>query len=410
MRFYFLLMFLYECYGQLNDVVSTHSFSPPFTKDTFKTWRASSGVIVTPKQVMLTPHGDLAHGSFWNNVRSTMPEWEVAFRFVGTHVAEDYPIMGEGMAFWFIERPGQFGPVYGAADYWEGLGLFFAISPPEKGQSHGNLIVSSLFNDGSRQYTTMNYDDLNHNHGCVRPLQKWNNVSFAVRLRYQQGTLSVSMNEGAPNFMSPSAQCFKIEDASLGIDKYFGLTAHTAQKHEKYSVAWLTTRDLSTSHEDVALEQERQKYRDRKAQEQQRSGRGGALDEAKFQHMVLNLLHQLQDGQNVLDETQEHLFGMMKGMWKDRQNASSIDERRMAGHLNRLFDQSQTSTGLLKELLMTGGMNGNMNGGRGGGPGGSGLSSGSYLMGLMVVVLVMAAALCGFWRYRKEGIKIYKRV
>lgn len=44
---------------------------------------------------------------------------------VPTHDTAHDICAGDGFAFWYVEAPELLGPVYGSADYWKGIGIFF---------------------------------------------------------------------------------------------------------------------------------------------------------------------------------------------------------------------------------------------------------------------------------------------
>ncbi len=78
-------------------------------------------------------------------VQSTMTDWEVTVEFSVT----GRPMLGgDGFAFWYVDRPGLLGPVYGSSDYWNGLLIAFDTFNND-GQGRNPLItahnVCSLF-------------------------------------------------------------------------------------------------------------------------------------------------------------------------------------------------------------------------------------------------------------------------
>lgn len=52
---------------------------------------------------------------------------------------------------WYVEKPNQPGPVFGYADQWKGMGLFFDSF--DNDNKNNNPYISVIVNDG-----TINYD------------------------------------------------------------------------------------------------------------------------------------------------------------------------------------------------------------------------------------------------------------
>lgn len=62
-------------------------------------------------------------------------------------------LFGDGMAFWYVKHPMQPGNVFGAADYFWGLGLFLDTYANQNGaHTHGHPYVSAMVNNASMAY------------------------------------------------------------------------------------------------------------------------------------------------------------------------------------------------------------------------------------------------------------------
>jgi hypothetical protein len=72
--------------------------------------------------IVLTPPGrPHLGGAIWSRKANTHQYWEVEFTFRVMGAERG----GNGLAFWFTAKKGLGGPVFGNADQWDGLGLFF---------------------------------------------------------------------------------------------------------------------------------------------------------------------------------------------------------------------------------------------------------------------------------------------
>ena len=123
------------------------------------------------------------------------------------------------------------GTVYGSSDYWTGLGLFFdTFNNDGRGT---NPFISAFFNDGTQKFDAATDGESQALGSCTFDFR---NLEFnsAARLRYQnkQLTLEIALQPDRPNGVIAPGQytyspCFTIANLELGIDKYFGFTAHT---------------------------------------------------------------------------------------------------------------------------------------------------------------------------------------
>jgi len=53
-------------------------------------------------------------------------------------------------AFWYTEKRLEEGPVFGSADRWNGLGIFFDSF--DNDGLHNNPYISVMLNDGTKSY------------------------------------------------------------------------------------------------------------------------------------------------------------------------------------------------------------------------------------------------------------------
>ena len=83
-------------------------------------------------------------------------EWEVTLVFDVWGRAENY--FGDGFALWYTEDPptvqagGAHGRVFGARDYWKGLGIFFDTYDNGNRQSQNHPFISVMYNDGTQSF------------------------------------------------------------------------------------------------------------------------------------------------------------------------------------------------------------------------------------------------------------------
>ncbi|XP_056181541.1 uncharacterized protein LOC130143027 isoform X2 [Falco biarmicus] len=78
--------------------------------------------IPSTDQIRVTTSLKSQRGSAWTKNKSIFEYWEVKVTF---RVTGRGRIGADGLAIWFTEEQGLEGPVFGAADKWNGVGIFF---------------------------------------------------------------------------------------------------------------------------------------------------------------------------------------------------------------------------------------------------------------------------------------------
>lgn len=242
-----------------------------------------------------------------------MTDWEVVVEF---SVSGRPNYGGDGFAFWFVESPQMIGSVYGAGDFWNGLGIFFdTYNNDGMGKSP---LISAVVNDGSLRYDYASDGASQALASCSYPFRNLPSPSFA-KITYQNQALSVdiALNHGDRSNPPRYEPCFRIERTELGVDKYFGLTAHTGDVADNHDVHSVTTHDLSPPN--AANTAKKQDHWAHTA-----TGTGfQELSTQEFQHQVLTLLHQLQSAANLLEVTQISMSDLINAMGSDNAQRSS---------------------------------------------------------------------------------------
>lgn len=77
--------------------------------------------------IRLTPSVPGARGWIWAERPNTYAEWqaELTFRVSGSHMHG-----GRGLAFWYTKEAMGDGPIFGARDNWDGLGIWLDSANP----------------------------------------------------------------------------------------------------------------------------------------------------------------------------------------------------------------------------------------------------------------------------------------
>lgn len=270
-----------------------HSFQPPYTGNSVPFWKHGAGAYVNDTYIRITPARQSRTGFFWNTQRSTMTDWEVEFDF---QIKGAKMLGGDGFAFWYTATPETVGPVYGSADYWIGLGVFFdTYDNNAMGQTP---LITAVVNDGTTKYDSGSDGESQAVGKCSYSLRNLDSVS-RVKIKYEDQSLSLSI---ATDASQPYEPCFKVNEVRLGIDKYFGLTAHTGDVADSHDIHRFVVNDLSRTNKDLtAVRRDYDQYLGKKQSQSEELGQGD------FQHKATTMLHQIQDSINALEEALANL-------------------------------------------------------------------------------------------------------
>ncbi|KAF8368125.1 ile-1, partial [Pristionchus pacificus] len=193
-------------------------------------WTVAGDAIASGEQLRLAPSMRSRKGIAWN--KRAMTESENFELEVSLKITGQGRIGADGLAIWFTSQPGTIGPVFGANDYWTGMGLFLD-SFDNDGQKN-NPIVALMMNDGTRSYD-------HHTDGSQQILSScqkdFRNKPFPSRIKieYSRNVLTVSIDDGMT--ATPRYQlCMRSENIFLPRNGYFGISAATGGLADDHDV------------------------------------------------------------------------------------------------------------------------------------------------------------------------------
>lgn len=220
-------------------------------------WMVTGDAIASGEQVRLAPSMRSRKGIAWNKrpmVESENFEVEIAFRITGQG-----RIGADGLALWYTAQQGTLGPVFGANDFWTGMGLFFD-SFDNDGQKN-NPFIALMVNDGTRQYDHQTDGSQQMLSGCQKDFR---NKPFPVRVKveYLRNVLTVQISDGMQ--ASPRYElCLRAENILLPKNGFFGVSAATGGLADDHDITDFSVYSLFTDHQkpQVTLpHEEKQKY------------------------------------------------------------------------------------------------------------------------------------------------------
>ncbi|VDK53705.1 unnamed protein product [Cylicostephanus goldi] len=186
-----------------------------------ETIQVSGDAIASGEQLRLAPSMRSRKGIVWN--KRPMQESENFQVDVSLKVAGQGRIGADGMAIWYTAQMGSIGPVFGANDFWTGMGIFMD-SFDNDGQKN-NPIIALMINDGTRSYDHQTDGSQQILASCQRDFR---NKPYPVHLRieYLKNVLTVYVDDGmqqTPRF----ELCMRAENILLPRNGHFGMSAAT---------------------------------------------------------------------------------------------------------------------------------------------------------------------------------------
>lgn len=149
---------------------------------------------------------------------------------------------GDGMAMWLTRQRAQSGAVFGSADEFEGLGIFFDTY---KNNRPGTVFpyVMAMIGDGRTQYDKDSDGRANEYAGCSARGLHGGDSSKKARVTYFQDKslkLELQLKEGEEWTL-----CFEKEDPPvLPSVAYLGFSAETGELTERHELIGATTKSL----------------------------------------------------------------------------------------------------------------------------------------------------------------------
>ncbi|EPY82713.1 protein ERGIC-53 [Camelus ferus] len=104
----------------------------------------SRDAIPSSDQIRIAPSLKSQRGSVWTKTTAAFENWEVEVTF---RVTGRGRIGADGLAIWYTENQGLEGPVFGSADMWNGVGIFF-----DSFDNDGKVMINNGFTPDKNDY------------------------------------------------------------------------------------------------------------------------------------------------------------------------------------------------------------------------------------------------------------------
>ncbi|XP_041034466.1 protein ERGIC-53-like [Carcharodon carcharias] len=193
-------------------------------------WIYYGNALPSSERVRVVPSLRSQSGSIWSKNDIAFENWEVevSFRISGRN-----RIGADGLAIWFTRERGPTGPVYGAADHWDGAGIFFDSYDNDGKMNNPAILV--VGNDGQHTYDHLNDGASQALGSCIRDFRNTYHP-IRTRIRYFQKTLQVYVNVGMNNFNENYEFCTEVQNMNLPSSGYFGVSAATGGVADDHDV------------------------------------------------------------------------------------------------------------------------------------------------------------------------------
>ncbi|VDM96758.1 unnamed protein product [Thelazia callipaeda] len=237
-----------------------HSFRAPdlsLRDGTIPFWTIIGDAVASKEQLRLAPSMRSRRGLAWNKRAMTESdhfEINVAFQITGQG-----RVGADGIAVWYVAQQPILGPVFGANDYWTGMGLF--LDSFDNDAQKNNPFIALMINDGTKKYDHQTDGSQQMLSGCQKDFR---NKPYPVHMKveYLRNVLTVSMSDG----LLPQARyelCIRAENIFLPRNGYFGISAATGGLADDHDIIEFSVFSLYTDRPQVAPtlpQEERQKY------------------------------------------------------------------------------------------------------------------------------------------------------
>uniref|UniRef100_A0A8C6KC61 Lectin, mannose-binding, 1 n=1 Tax=Nothobranchius furzeri TaxID=105023 RepID=A0A8C6KC61_NOTFU len=193
-------------------------------------WIHSGNAIPSADQVRITPSLRSQRGSVWTKNKINFENWEAEVTF---RVSGRGRMGADGLAVWFTTEQGLDGPVYGAADQWNGVGVFFDSFDNDGKKNNPAILV--VGNNGKLVYDHQNDGSTQALGTCLRDFR---NKPYPIRAKitYYRKTLTVMINNGFTPDKEDYEFCTKVENMIIPSEGFFGISAATGGLADDHDV------------------------------------------------------------------------------------------------------------------------------------------------------------------------------
>ncbi|XP_068107364.1 protein ERGIC-53 [Hyperolius riggenbachi] len=242
-----------------------YSFKGPYlvqAEGSVPFWIHTGNAIPSADQIRITPSLKSQKGAVWTKTAPSFANWEVEVTF---RVTGRGRIGADGLAIWYTAGQGLDGNVFGAADMWNGIGIFFDSFDNDAKKNNPMILV--VGNNGKLMYDHQNDGASQALASCLRDFR---NKPYPVRAKitYYKKTLTVMINNGFTPDKDDYEFCAKVDNMVLPLQGFFGISAATGGLADDHDVLSFLTFQLTEPDKDALPEdaeipkEEKDKYQE----------------------------------------------------------------------------------------------------------------------------------------------------
>lgn len=223
----------------------THSLAQPYLdSDMQSRWYDFGGdtIIRTDQYIRLTSDHPSQTGWLFSRVPLTATNWEIEVEF---KIHGKNQLYGDGFAMWLTKERGKVGPVFGSADRFEGLGIFFDTY---KNNRPGVVFpyVMAMVGDGQKSYDKDTDGKDTEFAGCSARGIRHANVPTKFRLTYfQDKHLKLELQYKSEGEWT---LCFETDKPpAIPQVAYLGFSAETGELSDNHDIISIEAKNLYQS-------------------------------------------------------------------------------------------------------------------------------------------------------------------
>ncbi|KEZ42623.1 hypothetical protein SAPIO_CDS5867 [Scedosporium apiospermum] len=229
--------------GEVKSIaLRTHTLVQPYLdSDMQSRWYDFGGdtIIRTDSYIRLTSDRPSQAGWIFSRVPLTATNWEVEVEF---KIHGKNQLFGDGFAMWITKERASPGPVFGHADNFNGLGVFFDTY---KNNRPGVVFpyVMAMFGDGNTRYDKETDGKNTELAGCSARGIRNAQVPTKLKLTYfQDKSLKLELQYKADGEWT---QCFETnEPPAMPQISYLGFSAETGELSDNHDIISIRARNL----------------------------------------------------------------------------------------------------------------------------------------------------------------------
>lgn len=222
-------------------VLRTHSLSAPYLEtDLQNRWFDFGGdaYVKTDSYIRLAPDQSSRMGWLFSKIPLTATNWEIEVEF---KIHGKGTLHGDGMAMWITKQRAMGGEVFGAADKFEGLGIFFDTY---KNNRPGVVFpyVMAMVGDGQTSYDKSTDGKEQELAGCSARGIRGASIPTKARLTYYQDkSLKLELRYKSEDEWT---LCFETGAVAIPPVSYLGFSAETGELSDNFDIISVETKNL----------------------------------------------------------------------------------------------------------------------------------------------------------------------